>query len=46
MTRYIRLRGSCDIIVLNVHAPTEVESDDNKERFYEEWERLFNQFPN
>jgi len=33
---YIRLRGLwCDIIDLNVHAPTEDKSDDTKDDFYE-----------
>jgi hypothetical protein len=33
---YIILRGHwCDIIVLNVHAPTEDKTDDLKNRFYE-----------
>jgi hypothetical protein len=36
---YILLRGCwCDIIVLNVNAPTE-------DSFYEELERVFNKFP-
>jgi hypothetical protein len=40
---YIILRGRwCDIIVLNVHAPTEDKIDD---RFYEELERVFDKFP-
>jgi hypothetical protein len=31
------LRGRwCNIIVLNVHAPTEEKSDDAKDSFYEE----------
>jgi len=31
---YITVRGRwCDIIVLNVHAPTEDRSDDTKDRF-------------
>jgi len=35
----IVLRGRwCNIIVLNVHAPSEGKSDDSKERFYEELE--------
>jgi len=39
---YIRLRGHCyDIIVLNVHASTEVKSDDKRNSFYEELEHLF-----
>jgi hypothetical protein len=35
----------CNIIVLNVYAPCEDESDDVKERFYEEIARVFDQFP-
>jgi hypothetical protein len=39
---YIILRGWwCDIIVLNVHAPTKDKSDDVKDRFYEELEQGF-----
>jgi hypothetical protein len=39
---YIRLRGHwCDIIVLNVHAPTEDRIDDLKDSFYEELEWVF-----
>jgi exonuclease III len=39
------LRGRwCDIIVLNVHAPAEDKRDDTKDSFYEELERVFNQF--
>jgi hypothetical protein len=42
----IILRGhSCDIIVLNVHAPTEDRIDDVKDRFYEELEQIFDKFP-
>jgi hypothetical protein len=38
---YIILRGRwCHIIVLNVHAPTEVKTVDVKGRFYEELERV------
>ena len=34
---YIVLRGRwCNIIVLNVHAPSEDKSDDSKDTFYEE----------
>jgi hypothetical protein len=34
---YITLRGHwCDVIVLNVHAPTEDKSDDKKDSFYKE----------
>jgi hypothetical protein len=44
---YIILRGRwCDIIVLNVHAPTEDKSDVVKDRFYEELEQVFDKFPN
>ena len=35
----------CDIIVLNVHAPSEDKDDDIKDSFYEEIERLFYQLP-
>jgi exonuclease III len=42
---YITLKGRwCDIIVLNVHAPTE-DKDDIKDSFYEEIEEVFDQFP-
>jgi exonuclease III len=40
------LRGRwCNIIVLNVHAPTEEKSDDSKNSFYEELEQFFDHFP-
>jgi hypothetical protein len=43
---YIILRGRpCHIIVLNVHAPTEDRTDDVKDSFYEELERMFDKFP-
>jgi hypothetical protein len=43
---YIILRGRwCDIIVLNVHAPTADKIDDMKDIFYEELERVFYKFP-
>jgi predicted RNA-binding protein associated with RNAse of E/G family len=43
----IILRGPwCHIIVLNVHAPTEDKTDDLKDRFYEELERVFDKFSN
>jgi hypothetical protein len=43
---YITLKGRwCDIIVLNVHAPTEDEDDGIKDSFYEEPEQVFDQFP-
>jgi hypothetical protein len=39
---YIILRGRwCDVIVLNVHAPTVDKIDDMKNMFYEELERVF-----
>jgi exonuclease III len=43
---YITLKGRwCDIIVLNVHAPTEDKDDIIKDSFYEELEQVFDQFP-
>jgi hypothetical protein len=43
---YIVLRGRwCNIIVLNVHAPTEEKVDDSKDSFYEELEKVFDHFP-
>jgi hypothetical protein len=43
---YIILRGRwCHIIVLNAHAPTEDRTDDVKNRFYKELERVFDKFP-
>jgi hypothetical protein len=39
------LRDRCDIILLNVHVPTEDNCDHTKDRFYEELGRLFDQFP-
>jgi hypothetical protein len=43
---YITLRGRwCHIIVPNVHAPTEDKTDDVKDSFYEELERVFDIFP-
>jgi hypothetical protein len=42
---YITLKdGWCDIIVLNVHAPTE-DKNDIKDSFYKELELVFDQFP-
>jgi hypothetical protein len=42
---YIILKGCwCDMIVLNVHAPTEDKIDDMKNRFCEELECVFNKF--
>jgi hypothetical protein len=43
---YIIVRGLwCDIIVLNVHAPTENITDIMKDMFYEELENVFDIFP-
>jgi hypothetical protein len=43
---YIVLRDRwCNIIGLNVHAPTEDKIDDIKDMFYEELERVFDKFP-
>ena len=43
---YIVLRGHwCNIIVLNVHAPSEDKSDDSKDSFYEDLEQVFDHFP-
>jgi hypothetical protein len=43
---YIILRGRwCHIIVLNAHAPTEDKTDDVEDRFYKEWEHVFDKFP-
>jgi hypothetical protein len=42
---YITLRGRwCDIILLNVHAPTKDKCDDTKNSFYEELASVFYQF--
>jgi hypothetical protein len=42
---YIILRGRwCHTIVLNVHAPTEDKTDEVKDSFYEELERVFDKF--
>ena len=43
---YIVLRGRwCNIIVLNVHAPSEEKSDNSKDSSYEELEKVFDDFP-
>jgi hypothetical protein len=43
---YIILRGYwCNIIVLNVHAPSEEKSDDSKNSIYEELGQVFDHFP-
>jgi len=42
---YIVLRGRwCNNIVLNVHAPSEEKSDDSKDGFYKELEKVFDHF--
>ena len=43
---YIVLRGRwCNIIVLNVHAPSDEKSDNSKGIFYEEVEQVSDHFP-
>ena len=43
---YIVMRGRwCNIIVVNVHAPSEEKSDESKDSFYEELEQIFYHFP-
>jgi hypothetical protein len=43
---YMALRGGwCNIVVLNVHAPSEENSDDSKDSIYEKLEQVFNHFP-
>jgi len=43
---YIEVRGRwCNIIVVNVHAPSEEESDESKDSFYEELEPVSDHFP-
>jgi hypothetical protein len=43
---YIILRGRwCDIVILNVHTPTEDNIDDLKDKIYEEPERVFDKYP-
>jgi hypothetical protein len=43
---YVVLRGRwCNIIVLNVHAPSEEKSDESKDSFYEELEQVYDHFP-
>ena len=43
---YVVLRGRwCNIIVLNVHAPSEEKSDESKDSFYEELAQVFDHFP-
>ena len=43
---YIVLRGRwCNIIVLNMHAPSQEKSDDSKDNFNDELEQFFCHFP-
>ena len=43
---YIVMRGRwCNIIVVNVHEPSEEKSDESKDNFYEELEQFFLSFP-
>jgi exonuclease III len=43
---YITLKGRwCDIIVLNIHVPTEDKDNVIKHSFQEELEKVFDQFP-
>jgi exonuclease III len=43
---YIILKSRwCNIIVMNVHDPTEDKIDDIKDRFYEDLEQVFDKFP-
>jgi hypothetical protein len=43
---HITLKGCwCDVIVLNVHAPTEDKTHDMRDSFYEELECIIDQFP-
>jgi hypothetical protein len=42
---YIILRGCwCDIIILNIHAPTNGKIEDVKDSFYKEQEHVFDKF--
>jgi hypothetical protein len=45
MSYIILRRRWCHIIVLNVHASTEDKTDDVKDRFYNELECVFDQYP-
>jgi hypothetical protein len=42
---YIAVRGRWCDTVLNMHASTEDKSNDTKDSFYEELERVLDQFP-
>jgi hypothetical protein len=45
-TPYMALRGRwCNIIVLNVYAPTEEKGDDSKDSFCEALEQVLDHFP-
>jgi len=47
MAPYIDLTGRCcNIIVLNVHAPSEEKCDEANDGFIEELEQVFDHFPN
>jgi hypothetical protein len=45
MSNIIQRGRWCHVIVLNVHAPTEDKTDDVRDSFYEELERVFDKFP-
>jgi hypothetical protein len=45
MSYGILRRHWCDIIILNVHAPKEHKIRDMKDRFYEELQHVFDEFP-
>jgi len=43
---YIVLRGHwCNIIILNVYAPSEEKSDDSEDSFYEELVQILDHLP-
>ena len=43
---YVVLRGHrCNIVILNVHAPSEEKSDDSEDSFYEELDHILDHFP-
>jgi hypothetical protein len=44
MSYIILRRRWCQIVLLNVHAPTEDKTDDVKDSFYKELERVFDKF--
>jgi len=42
---YVVLRGCwCNIIILNVHTPSDEKSDSSKDSSYEELEQVFDHF--